>query len=573
MRSPIASSYRKLGIVLVAALLAAYGAGSVARARESVRRPAGAAEKVQRSRASSGTAPALPPAALIGANIHVNDPNADDASALSHIQSETAIAVNPISGTICVGFNDYSGFGSSLSLVGFASSNDDGATFQDRGVLPQIPQAGGGTLGAFSDPALVWRKFDNKFYFVSVLGFAEGLALWMSNDDCKTFVPVMDIVIPPNDGDKPMVTVDNDPASPRYGRVYVTFKDAAQRVAVLYSDDMATWSAPVDLSPNGPKANGSWPVVVGGTLYVFWSQMNGATYDIKYVSSATGAAPFSAVASAVSGAITPYNAAASPDPLAPTLNGNVRYQAFPEVAAGSDGCLHLAYAVGPNSSHTGDCSDVYYRRSCNGGAWTTALKINDDATATDQWDPTISVGAGGIVSIGYYDRRVTVNNTDFRYTNRISLDNGATFQASTAISSGSSPVALEPVFGSYHGDYDMQVQRPGALYIVWSDDRDVTAGANSPDVWFQKVCPQTGCTIAPAQPRQLAPISAPRSRRSGRSSRSSSATARPACASTCAAIARALTSWAPTAPPEPRSPPAPTCRQACCSGDRMGPTV
>jgi hypothetical protein len=150
---------------------------------------------------------------------------------------------------------------------------------------------------------------------------------------------------------------------------------------------------------------------------------------------------------------------------------------------------------------------VYYRRSCNGGAWTTALKINDDGTATDQWDPTISVGAGGIVSIGYYDRRVTVNNTDFRYSNRISLDNGATFQPSTAISSVSSPVALQTVFGGYHGDYDMQVQRPGAVYIVWSDDRDVTEGANSPDVWFQKLCPQTGCTIAPAQPRQLAPIS------------------------------------------------------------------
>lgn len=496
--------YRRLGSVLAAAVLAAYGAASAARARESVRAPASSEGKAKQARPTSTP---LQPATLIGANIRVNDPNAEGDGAVSHIQSETAIAVNPISGTLCVAFNDYSGFGT--SNLGFASSSDDGATFQDHGAFPQVPQGGGDpAIGPVSDPALVWRRFDGKFYFVSVVGFADGLALWVSNDDCKTFTPIMRLPLASNDADKPLAAVDNDPASARYGRMYVTYKDEAQRIAIISSDDLATWSAPTDLSPSGPKANGSWPVVLnGGTLYVFWSQMNGATYDVKYVSTTTGGAPYSAVASAVSGAITPYSSAFTTDPLAPSLTGNIRYQAFPEVAAGSDGCLHLTYAVGPNTSHTGDCSDVYYRRSCNGGAWSAALKINDDATATDQWMPSVSVGAGGIVSIGYYDRRVSTGNINFRYYNRISLDNGATFQASTAISSVTSPVALETQFANYHGDYDMQLQRPGALYILWSDDRTVTAGANSPDVFFQKACPQSGCTIAPAQPRQIAPLS------------------------------------------------------------------
>ena len=56
----------------------------------------------------------------------------------------------------------------------------------------------------------------------------------------------------------------------------------------------------------------------------------------------------------------------------------------------------------------------------------------------------------------------------------------------------------------------MQAQRPGAVYMLWADDRDVAGGVRNSDIWFQKACPQTGCAIAPAQPQQIAPLSGSR---------------------------------------------------------------
>ena len=178
---------------------------------------------------------------------------------------------------------------------------------------------------------------------------------------------------------------------------------------------------------------------------MFWTQLNAGTYDIKYLSSPDGGvSQFSTISNMLNGGITPYDASVTVDPTAPNLKPGLRDEPFVQVAVGSDSCLHAVYPVGPNNSHTGDCSDVYYTRLCPNLPWWTPLKINDDNTATDQWAPTVSVGAGGIVSISYYDRRNDPANLNFRYYNRISLNNGNTntFQPSTAVSSSASPVVL-----------------------------------------------------------------------------------------------------------------------------------
>ncbi len=93
-------------------------------------------------------------------------------------QSETSLALNENTGTLCSGYNDaYSGVVLGQGYTGFSSSTDGGATFVDRGALD---------ANSFGDPSLVWRRSDGKFYFAAL--HSNGLGIWRTDDDCETFV-------------------------------------------------------------------------------------------------------------------------------------------------------------------------------------------------------------------------------------------------------------------------------------------------------------------------------------------------------------------------------------------------
>ena len=92
-------------------------------------------------------------APLLGTDVLVNDPTLDT-SGTSHTQSETSLTRNETNGTLCSAYNDsYSGVTQGIGYTGFSRSTDGGATWSDRGA---IPQGGGGQ--SFGDPSVVWRK-------------------------------------------------------------------------------------------------------------------------------------------------------------------------------------------------------------------------------------------------------------------------------------------------------------------------------------------------------------------------------------------------------------------------------
>jgi parallel beta-helix repeat protein len=446
----------------------------------------------------------------VGGNVLVNNP-AQDTGGGSHQQQETTVAVNPTTGTICAVYNDTYEFFHGNGFTGFSRSTNGGVSFDDRGALGPLPSGDGENDG---DPSVVFRRSDGRFYATTVLEI--GVGIWTSTDDCASFTFsafVHRCSLSGDCDDKDMMTVDNNPASPHYGRLYVGFADgsldtpnpplhATERIqAITYSDDGTTWSTPVQLSDSGffNNARGSWPAIApNGDVYVSWDLINGAagTFDIQLARSTDGGAHFTRLPNPVTGAVQPFDAAATAACPLPALNGNIRYAPFTQLAVGSDGCLHMVYSFAPNTSHTGDVSDVYYNRSCNqGSTWGPQVKINDDGTATDQFLPNLSVGPTNLVSVAWYDRRNDPSNLQYDLYTRESVDGGLTFAPSARVTTSSSPIYVDntsPLAACNFTDYDQQAQVRGAVYLLWSDARNVQDGHPDNDVKFQNINPGNG---------------------------------------------------------------------------------
>jgi hypothetical protein len=163
-----------------------------------------------------------------------------------------------------------------------------------------------------------------------------------------------------------------------------------------------------------------------------------------------------------------------------------RSNEFPHAAVNPvSGHLYVTY---DNNAPGGDKADVFMTMSTDGGAtWSASTRVNDDATTTDQWQPTIAVTPNGNnIGIFYYSRQEDPgSNNLFKYYGRTGTISGSTvtFSPSFAISDvGSLPeFGRDAVVNSvYMGDYNHAsvTASPTAFHVVWSDNRnDLPGGA------------------------------------------------------------------------------------------------
>lgn len=458
--------------------------------------------------AGATTKPGVGPAArgLLQSDVQVNWSGGDVVSYTT--QSETSIRVNPNTGTICAAYNDSQHENDGLGETGHSRSADGGATFVDGGGFPNGPYAPivAGERKARADPSLEWRDADGFFYYVAI-HLPHELNMWRSIDDCETFTFTSTISGTVN-GDREMMTIDNNPDSDYYGRFYVTWP--LGQILITHSDHGITWTAPISVSAAIPGSDvyTPWPAVdpTTGDVYVAWSQYSPyytGPMEIQIARSSDGGDTWGLVTSPLILANFPRDLAATADCNGPALNGHVLHQmTAPQIVVDRYGNLHVVYSRDPDGVGIGDVINVYYRRSTDQGAtWEPEVQLNDDATFTDQWFPTVSVGPTGTVVATWYDRRNDhPGNIKYDYYMGISLDNGVTWGPNIRVSDVSSNVApTHPNFDlgipkdCYHGDYDQQVQDGAYVYITWSDDRNIQHGHYDPDVWFDKalVTPET----------------------------------------------------------------------------------
>ena len=251
-------------------------------------------------------------------------------------QNEPTLAVNPVnSARLIGGSNDEQrqppcgpgpvrgnvpasdcSFFPDVGTSGLYTSSDGGQTWVNRGVLDDqaswraLPV--GQRLVSDGDPVIVYGPRPDgrggfsyargaRAYYVTLASYAmaggsyptnkapEYLAVSYSDDDGVTWsAPVLATTKdnPNNFNDKESAWVDNDPASPFFGRLYITwteFRSATGSgngnapIDVAYSTDGgATFSAPKQLSPaqNNSQNGGRQGSVVrsgrDGSVYVAW---------------------------------------------------------------------------------------------------------------------------------------------------------------------------------------------------------------------------------------------------------------------------------------------------------------
>jgi hypothetical protein len=427
-------------------------------------------------------------------NVLVNDPEQDCGNE-QNTQFETTCAV--LGTNVIVGYVDSNpgvyGLGTderltnyTPRLVGYATSRDGGATFEDRGV-PPLSTRDPATIaddGDAGDPVLAVDTASQIVYLVGTssrnLG-SNGIPLWKSVDGGASFTNPL--VVGPEilQTDKPWIAVD-DAAGLGQHDVYVSYTGVTNA-----GGGRALWMVVSTNGADGFPTNSAflirWPLTTNFTAvnspivqvgpdhvaYVFWFERTGdgtnwtnsiMMRQVQDRGTATGDVHL------VRQLVTTW-----------FVNGNLQlrrsnsvtngefFNAWPfpvpavNPATNRAGHLYVTYAdIGEN---TNDSADIFFVYSTDGGiTWSNRTRVNSVWT-NDQWMPVMTVKPDGIhLFVGWYDRRNDTNNSLIEVYGRwgtIGSNGTVTFESEFRIST----VSFLPVFAGTQGEFEPIYKQPG----------------------------------------------------------------------------------------------------------------
>ena len=477
---------------------------------------------------------------LGGGNIRINC----DAIDLPH--NEMSITVDPANPNhIVAGSNDYELFFQGGSVVqriiaGYYTSFDGGTTWLNGHINPD-----GFTFNG--DPGLAFNTKLGLVHYVTInsnggqaAGFATAsILLSTSSDGGQTFGFPKVVAVGTGSSrnvlfnDKPYTTVDNNPSSPFYGRLYVTWthftfdqfgRYISSPIFLSFSDDGGqTFSTGKEISgasstlcanpgnsfnTNICNENQFSTPVVGpdGTLYVSYQndefQGPQTSFRDQYlvVRSTNGGASFSGPFQAVwpifdGGNDYPINVDGrqtltnsqfrvnsagnlAVDPSSgPSQGSTVLYISF------SDNRKGVATCAAPCTSSTVTTdTDVFVTTSSNGGSsWNSPVGVATGSTsANDQFYPWAAVGPGGVLKVAYKDRSYDSANIKYGETLATSTNGGASF-STVRVDTGLSNPNDSRWFtnggttngkATFIGDYEnLAIGSDGVSHPIWTDIR------------------------------------------------------------------------------------------------------
>jgi hypothetical protein len=387
---------------------------------------------------------------------------------------------------IVITYNDATDL-SPINLAGISYSTDAGATF--KRIRPS-PLTGHGAVSG--NPHVIYNQKLAKWFIVALATGcgAGGLGTWASTDGVAwTATPCAHTG---SSDDTPSMWVDNNPGSPFYGRMYVSWNDfalAGQVIRATRSDDGITWSSPISVTGTFIR---NVQVIVGpdGTVFIFGMNeggggLTGLRTNLLYRST-NGGVSFSTAISMGAATAAAGDAICVGNSYLAIVNPNWRYFGWGRPGVGPGGIVHYAFGGRGTAPDTGD---IFYIRSAdNGLTWSVPVRLNQDATTRTQWLPSLSVTASGAVQVYWYDRRNSTDGQNYEIIGRRSLDQGATFLPEETISNVLIPMpAHDPNLQScYVSDYEISTAFGRRHYATWVDGRVKIdpAAAFQADVFF-----------------------------------------------------------------------------------------
>ncbi len=481
-------------------------------------------------------------------NVLVNNP-AEDTIPMQDTQSETAIVLGANS-KVVVAYNDdgTTSFPTPANptaplnptVAGYSLSTNGGTSFADEGQLPHSSPYFAGmdpTLARSNLTGTVLLSITSNDTNIQTQG--GRVLIYRSTDNGQTFSLPIDgspgFVEGLDMADKPWIAVDNYPG---YGNAYLVWTDfnfknngGITDKGIYFTrttDDGLTWGPsggmPIDVKSGANAVQGGF-VTVGPdhTVYVFWWNYNTSENILMSKSTDLGQTFTNPVI------VTRLNTNSSGNnngdlglTYSNTNSRTFRTNAYPQATVNPvTGDIYVVYNDAPKGG-TKDKADIFFTMSSDGGnTWSSPLRVNDDTTTTDQWQPAMALTPDGThLFVTWYDRRNDPTNDSL-------IDRYGVIGTVSGHSANFAPnflltdVSFPPEFGqdpivpaTYMGDYDMATADNNYFYTTWGDNRLGDQWfANQPDVRFAKIPVSWAATAsslaAPALTSAAAAVSAP----------------------------------------------------------------
>lgn len=426
-------------------------------------------------------------------------------------RSESHIRVNsrnPLQ--IIAGSNNIQGSGKQAQFT----SVDGGATWTQS----YLPLATGDSF--HSDPTVEWTS-DGTAWATTIGIDASQTILKMraykSTDHGSTWTFDSTFSDQQTSTDKQMTWVDSSPISPHRNNIYAIWHN--DRPVFMNRRTGAGWQTPVQVSGAETTGTGIGSDVrtnSAGEIFGFWPDTG--SRKLFMVKSTNGGASYSSpirVATTFDGYDIGVPSMNDRRILIYTTGGAYKtsttsfaYLAWTDLS-GETGCTSAANE--PAGSATSACKTrIWFARSTNGGStWSAPMKINNQSSRNDQFNPWMVVDeTNGRIALIYYD---TVADTGRKKTDvyyQSSADFGLTWSTAIKVSSGQTDETSTGTNVNQYGDYNGLSGVGNQFFPSWTDRRNnakeeiwtssiTDAGGTGPDPSIQ---PWGADRIPPAAP-------------------------------------------------------------------------